>query len=113
MADIITLITQSSATLTTLMGLTSLTLIFLAVRKLAKDQFRELINKSLLLVLLSLLGVTSMTVYHFIDRGYESEAVKLTETIWYVLMFAALSLSCYVSLSMASFGKKFSKLGKK
>ncbi|HII15225.1 MAG TPA: hypothetical protein HA362_02835 [Nanoarchaeota archaeon] len=107
MENIITLIAQASATLTTLMGIAALVLIFIASSKLAKDEFRSMILSTFWLVLIALVGVTSMTIYHFVEDLGNYSLAELTENIWYAFMMISLVFSCYVSQRIASFGKRF------
>ncbi|PIN86938.1 hypothetical protein COV19_01945 [Candidatus Woesearchaeota archaeon CG10_big_fil_rev_8_21_14_0_10_44_13] len=110
MADLILLITKASATLTTLSGLLAAALLFISARKLAKDSFREIIMRSFLFILMILIGVTSMTIYHFTDG---TEFAEKAEIAWYALMFLSIIFSCFVSVKIASFGKMFEGIGVK
>lgn len=110
MESIITIIAQASATLTTLMGIAALILIYTASSRLAEDEFRGMIRSTFWLVLIALTGVTSMTLYHFIEEFGSYQAAELTENIWYIFILASLAFSCYVSYRLALFGKKFGNI---
>ncbi len=107
MADLTLLIAQISASLTTIMGIVSLILMFTAARKLAKDSFRGFIMKSFFFFLLALIGVTAMTVYHFEESYGETE---IWENLWFGFLFAAIVFSFYASWNIASFGKRFGSI---
>ena len=108
MTDITLLVAQTSATLTTVMGLIALVMTLITIRKLASDSYRGFIIKSLLFFLIALIGVTAMTIYHYME-GLGGE-IGLLEFLWYGFMFLALVFSLYVSSDIASFGRKLQNL---
>ena len=93
MTDATLLIAQISASLTTVMGILSLILMFTAARKLAKDSYRGFIMKSFFFLLFALIGVTAMTVYHFeegLSYPESEERAEIWENLWYGFMFIAI-----------------------
>ena len=105
MANIPLLIAQVSSILTSIAGLIALAFIVRSTIPLARDKFRTGIILTGLFVLLTLIGVTSMTLYHATDGTDATEEFRESaENYWYVFMFAGFLFYCFESLYVASFG---------
>jgi len=112
MVDAILLNTQITAALTLVSLIIAYIISYSIVRHLVKDDFRKLVFGVSIFLLVAAIAAVSMTTYH-ISEGFETETTErvanIAFDIWEILAFIALIISCYVSVTMVTFGKKFGK----
>lgn len=110
MVDTILLIAQISSSLTVLMGIIAIIFTISALKGLADDSFKTLIKRIAIFLVISLIGIASMTLYHIADSfgGLENAL-----TIWYIFMFVAIVYSIYDSYSIIKFEKPFASISSK
>ena len=88
------LLAQVTSAFTLLIGIFVLVTIYRALHHLEDGSSLKAIIASLnRFFLITLIGVASMTIYHWV-YGL-SELSETTELIWYILLFAAIAYSCY------------------
>ena len=105
--ELVMLATQSSATLTTLLGIAALVFVIMAFKKLLSGEFRNLVISSMIFIFIFLAGVTSMTLYHLTEETPYYALHEIFDNAWYVLVFIALIFSCVESVQLLRFGKSF------
>ena len=111
--EIISYVTQFSALLATVVGIIIVMLAIRAASRFSPGEFRRISIASVIFVVIVVVGVSAMTLYHFTENyGYE-ELSEISESIWYILMFIALIVSCVEALMYARFGKAYMMIGKK
>ena len=110
MIDINTLlvIAQASSAITSLIGIILLVYIARAVKHLVKDNYRKIFSWLGIFFLVVLIGVISMTFYHFL-YGFE-ELEERAELLWYLFMFLSALISSYGSYVIIQFGKSMTKV---
>ena len=112
-AEIISNVTQFSALLATIVGIIIVILAIRAASRFSPGEFRRISIASVIFVVIVVVGVSAMTLYHFTENyGYE-ELSEISESVWYILMFIALIVSCVEALMYARFGKAYMMIGKK
>ena len=100
-------IAQVSSALAVFVGMLTLISIIRAVQHLEKGpSVRRIVYSRGIFFSIALIGVTSMTIYHFLG-SYEGteELAENAELLWYVLLFAAIIYSVYISHLAMKFGK--------
>jgi len=105
MEDVIRIVTQASATLTVAAGAVTLILRLKTAKPLLPGEFRKIIYLSSIVVFIAVIGLGSMTVYHFLNATNHKVA-EISEAAWYIFMFTAILLSCYVSYANILFYKR-------
>jgi len=107
----ILIIAQSTSVLTTIVGIISLISIIKLTKHLQDSSFREIFSSLGLFFFVTLIGVASMTIYHFL-YGNE-ELAESAEQLWYAFMFTSLIISVYGSYIAMSFGKSIHEIIRK
>ena len=100
-------IAQVSSALAVFVGMLTLISIIRAVQHLEKGpSVRRIVYSRGIFFAITLIGVASMTIYHFLG-SYEGteELAGNAELLWYVLLFAAIAYSIYASHLAMRFGK--------
>lgn len=104
MDELITIITQASASVTSLIGISALIVVHLASKRLTDGYFKNVVLIYRRFLLLALIGVSSMTVYHFAEESYPDIA-EVAESLWYLFMFVALMVTLHGSNKLVALGK--------
>jgi len=107
----ILLIAQSTSVLATIVGIISLISIARVTNHLESGSFREIFSSLGIFFLVTLIGVASMTIYHFL-YGNE-ELAENAEQLWYTFMFTSLVISVYGSYIAIRFGKSINQILKR
>ena len=107
----ILLIAQSTSVLATIVGIISLISIARVTNHLESGSFREIFSSLGIFFLVTLIGVASMTVYHFLNGN--EELAENAERLWYAFMFTSLIISIYGSYIAIKFGKSIHEIIKK
>jgi len=100
-------IAQVSSALAVFVGMLTLISIIRAVQHLEKGpSIRRIVYSRGIFFSIALIGVTSMTIYHFLG-SYEGteELAENAELLWYIMLFGAIAYSVYVSHLAMRFGK--------
>ena len=105
MAGIALLTAQISSLIASIVGICVLVYFIFSFLKLTPDRFRTLIILSIIFFFIVVIGVSTMTIYHFTYSFASQELHELTENGWYILMFLSLAFSIIESLKLSSFGK--------
>ena len=105
------LVAQLSSLLTTIVGLIAVLYIFRAVNHLENDSFRETILSLGVFMFITIVGVASMTLYHFLDGYSRFESLRENaELLWHAFLFLAILYSCYASYLALKLGKSLKKI---
>ncbi len=100
------LIAQVSSSITSILGIIAIFMIFRAIKGLVSDEFKQLITYASIFLIITTLAVISMTFYHILNGTELSEKLEL---IWYVGIFISILFSLVESYKIISFGKNFVK----
>lgn len=105
------IIAQSTSVLATIVGIISLISIIRVTNHLEEGSFREIFSSLGIFFFVTLIGVFSMTIYHFLygDEGLAENA----EQSWYAFMFTSLFISIYGSYVAIKFGKSIHSIVEK
>ena len=115
MIDVGTLvfIARASSAITSIIGVVLLIYMTIVIKHLVKDNFRKILFLMGIFFLVALLGVISMTSYHFLDGTGQDQLIADTNILWYLLMFISMPISVYGSYIVISFGKSILRIGEK
>src|SRR3989344_999242 len=102
--SLILLIAQISSSITVLAGLVAIILTIQAASGLLSSKFKSVLWYSALFLIITLIGITAMTFYHF---SYGTEMGETLELVWYIFTFASLLFSLFESYQEIEFGKTF------
>ncbi|MFA5141759.1 MAG: hypothetical protein WC471_02215 [Candidatus Woesearchaeota archaeon] len=108
--DIILFIAQFTSVTTSIIGMIILYYIFMVVKHLNDDSFKNIFSSLAIFFLVTLMGVISMAVYHLVDgKGWDT-LESSSEMIWYSFMFLSIAISSYGSHLAIEFGKSFNRV---
>ena len=105
-------IAQVSSALAVFVGILALISIIRAVQHIEEgSSIRRIVSSRGIFFFIALMGVTSMTIYHFLG-SYEGteELAANAELLWYTLLFAAITYSIYASHLAMKFGKSINEI---
>ncbi len=105
-------IAQVSSALAVFVGILALISIIMVVQHLEKgSSIRRIVSSRGIFFFIALMGVTSMTIYHFLGsfEGTE-ELAENAELLWYILLFAAIIYSVHISSLAIDFEKSIHEI---
>lgn len=111
--EIMLLIAQASSAITSVIGIALLIYIIKVIKHLVKENYRKKFSWLGIFFLVVLLGVISMTLYHFLDGSGDYKYEELAgsaEFLWYLSMFISVLISVYGSYVIIQFGKSMTKI---
>lgn len=104
------LIAQATSALTTLIGIGALAYLIRVVYHLDESLFKKIFSSLGIFLVATLVGVASMTIYHFLAYSSAGELAEMTELVWYAFIFISLIVSIYGSFITSMFVKTMSHI---